>query len=64
MNIIIFHLFIKEGPQVDEIKSFNEEAKMVLIESRSDFDLAYAIYRKLITDVNTMTQIVINQIEH
>jgi hypothetical protein len=48
---------------VDEIKSYIDEAKMVLIESRSDFDLAYAIYRKLITDASTMTQIVINQIE-
>jgi hypothetical protein len=47
---------------VDEIKSLIDEAKMVLIESRSDFDLAYAIYRKLITDANTMIQIVINQI--
>lgn len=46
---------------MDEIKSFNDEAKMVLTDSRSDFDLAYAIFRKLTTDVDTMVQIVINQ---
>lgn len=61
-NNLIDFLF-QEGPEVVEIKSFIVEVKIVLSESRSDLDLAYAIYRKLITDANTMTQIVINQIE-
>lgn len=55
--------FFQEGPQVDEIKSYIDETKMVLSESMSDFTLAYAIYRSMITSTNTMTEIVINQIE-
>lgn len=59
LKICIF----QEGPKVDEIKSYIDEAKMVLSESTSDFTLAYAIYRSMITSTNTMTEIVINQIE-
>lgn len=55
-------IIFQEGPVVEEIKILFDDAATVLDNSVRNYELQYNVYRRLISDTDTVIETVINQI--